>query len=401
MSNYELFTSLTNATVRIRLTNDGLPVAEILSAENEESDKRLCTGLDEIRAMLEAFCLTFDRLGLEFKPLSGYDIKPIIQTLVGYANRYCSTVPQYFVLERNQSVDHTIGEFTAKNVLSVQIDRPEQLANFSINRQFPRVERLYIEVSEPYAIDEHLPHLEHFVVNRYNTCENFDFATFAAANPQIGNLWLVLCEGIQHLRELNELWPNLAELYYVPSGLRGNAPTPNATGEVRFANVKRYTINLRQTSAYEHTPITNSYLSSVRFDRLESLTYITSDDKNHEAQLAFVGQYKEVRSLDYHSYELSYEDAARLVGSLPNLKEFTFKPNGTNAEIACHEGALRLMTDTNLETIRLWTNNKILETIRSLKLPDKWVLVLHENDSNYELVSVLFTIVTFTRSGEN
>lgn len=274
--------------------------------------------------------------------------------------------------------------FTSPKVLTVTLYNPETFPDFSIDRHYPDVERLAIKIAGNFTLSEHLPHLEHFeLIDK--SCGHFDLKTFAQFNPRVRSVRLDLCEGLDSLQEVNELFPELVSLYYKPKNGTHRNPDKNrnVVRVVRFKNVKDFSVDL---SDYKQEPLNPTIyadmiakLSSIEFDRLDSLAFITSESVSSSSQRDYVPQHKEVTRLDYSSSEVAHADVKRLVDALPSLKEITIRPN---YYIEC----LYLMTDTSLETIHLLVRSELADNFRVLTLPDQWTLqpAKHSFPNNFE-----------------
>lgn len=365
-----------NASLHIAIYDD-VPKIGVISADgNLRYVKELCKGQNHVVATLAAFCPMFSHLTLN---VNNYyqSYNDTEQTVIDCVNRYCSTVSQKLLI---RNFRYSFAEFTAPNVSSAVIEFPEMLKNFSFRRQCPQVKELTIAINDYYVIKEHLPHLTHFELTERNACGNFDLRTFGALNPQIRSVRLDLCQGLHNLQQVNEMFPSLVSLYYKPkhSSIVQReqrmqpfpVPYENHVESVRFRNVRRYTIDLsdyyhqRQDGGFQYFTFTK--LSAVRFDQLETLVYVTEWDMFNNVK--FIEQYKEVAILEHSSKCISYDELWQLVELLPNLKKITVRlavaSNRTD-----HEDLLRLMRDTNLESICAWVDASEKEEYCRMNLP--------------------------------
>lgn len=204
----------------------------------------LCSSHDQLLATLKVFCPMFGQLDIKLLYIQPHDNFTL--TVVDHINRYCSTVPQQFTLTATR---HRVQQFTAPHVHSVEIISPELLTNFSIAEHFPNVQELYIHNHDYFSTTEHLPHLRHLDVAD-DFCGHFNVRAFAEKNPQITSVKLDLCEGLDILQEVNEVFPRLVSLYYrlkrdtvgvMP--LRGEHEK-SGRPVVHFRRVKSFTIDL-------------------------------------------------------------------------------------------------------------------------------------------------------------
>lgn len=384
--------NIKNATVRIESLTDSKLHATYAPIGQTFAYGNICVGLDCIRATLKLFCSIFDHL--LFVVDNDRPTTNQMQELIHDANYYCSTVPQQVII---RNVSDFFEMFTASNATSVTIVYPEKDENLMIDVHFPRLQELSIQINEIFAIKNHLPHLKHFELLD-KSCGHFDLRTFAEKNPQITSVKLDLCEGLNNLQEVNEIFPNLESLFYRPKkNTAGLEPvrSGNAVESIRFRNVKRYTVVLlghhfMLSAEFSIGSLRNylSELSSIQFDQLESLTYITSASFGSNVQMNFVAQYKHAKCLDYSSYFLTYENVWQLISALPNLAEITFEPDRNAPN---HAEFLRLMEETNLEIIRVCINAHLFDEFHELALPVEWILFKEENRTLYT------TILTFKR----
>lgn len=157
-----------------------------------------------------------------------------------------------------------------------------------------------------------------------------------------------------NLQEVNEIFPELRSLYYRSKRVL-NVEQRNGTDKdidaieiVRFQNVESYMIDLL---GYDCDDDNRSFcadtlaakLSSIGFDRLASLGYLTLEgfNINSSDQIDFVAQYKDIKRLNFSSYEMSFEEVKYLVDELPNLEEITIRPSRGMEEF------VKFMTETN------------------------------------------------------
>lgn len=66
-------------------------------------------------------------------------------------------------------------------------------------------------------------------------------------------------------------------------------------------------------------------LASLKFDQLESFKLITDRRKFLDEQIDLLLSNKDLISVDFSSYQLTYKQMLRLVDGLPKLKELTLK----------------------------------------------------------------------------
>lgn len=367
---YRLIPELGRKSSAISITVSSHYNKLLISPDGDESNFRaLFTKPDSILGTLKAFCPFFARLGIVLDYFSRRNFN-FTDELFDHVNRYCATVPQKVTVI---NAKETIDAFTAQNVSSVTIHSPEALKNFSINGHFPRVERLSILISNSFGITEHLPELKHFELLD-GTCGHFDLKTFAEFNPKTRSVKLDLCDGLDDINEVSKIFPDLVSLHYKPKRNSNHASNEdkNTVQLVRFPNVTSYTIDLMDYKREQLDPAfyvnLSRRFSSIRFDQLESLVFISLVNNSSMNQMGFVSQYKDLIRLDFSSYELCFEEVKRLVYALPSLKEIRIKPNKQHAEY------LRLMQETNLDIIRLRVDDASANEFRRFTLPGTWFL---------------------------
>lgn len=357
-----------NATLYLHILGANRVGSLLYRAAGAASLERFCSERVQIFATLKAFCPLFRQLDIELNYVDPHG--DVSGKLLDYVSRYCSTVPQTFKITE---IRNAVQEFTAPNAFSVSIQAPECIANVSIATHFPRVQELYIRVNDYFTSTECLPHLRHLEVDA-NRCGRFNFRAFAAKNPQITSAKLVLCEGLHILQEVNELLPNLVSLYYKPRKYDEVPSVDDVVQSVRFRNVKEYTIDLEEY-AYSHRWRNNdtccAKFSPIHFDQLETLKYVSGFSSYRYRQLDLVGQYKGVKSLDYSSYHLCYDEVRYLIDSLPNMSEITFL---LNASITENGNFLRLLAETNVNTVHVTIDNELADEFRASTLSERWTL---------------------------
>lgn len=133
----------------------------------------------------------------------------------------------------------------------------------------------------------------------------------------------------------------------------------------------RYTIDLLGYYGQVFPANSFAHLQSIRFDALQSLTFISSWGINGNDIVDLVGHYKELVRLDCSSSGVTYEEMWRLLGSLPRLREITVRHR---TEYVYREDLVRLMEETNLDTIRVLMAAQSVNTYRGYTLPEKWHL---------------------------
>lgn len=298
-----------------------------------------------------------------------------------------------------KNVDDSVELSIIPNVTSLVIVYPDKVDGAWIDKHFPRVERLTVNVIDTFAIKERLPHVKHFELTDL-TCGHFDLKTFAEFNPHIGSVRLELCEGLVNLQQVNDIWPDLVSLHYTPKrcndvrGPRVQDESQDSVRSIRFRNVTSYTLDLADrcyVPSDSHLDATAfAELSAIQFDRLEALTYLTAGHLGTNDELDFVGQYKEVTNLDYRSLKLTPVHVWRLLAALPLLKEIAFQPDSrfTNR----NNEFLRLMTASRLETIHALVDDSLAAKYRAFTLPEQWTLQSDRSDP------VFYRSLTFKRN---
>lgn len=373
--NFALKLRIESATLYIEVEGEYQLLEALYRPVGESRTKVLCAGHAHILATLATFCPAFGQLELTLNYFHPHNVDAT-QKLIDAVNRYCATVPQKVTIKNGGG---SIAEFTAQHATSVMVHNPEKLANFSMHAHFPQVERLTIFVDRRFAIPERLPHVKHFELLE-GACGHFDLRTFAALNAQIRSVKLDLCDGLDSVREVNEIFPDLLSLYYKPKRMEGHAVRRQSEGDqlVRFANVTSYTIDLFHYYYYHYQQDDDAFhahnfakLSLIQFDRLDALEYITVDRFYRDGQVGLVTQYEEVTRLDYSSYGMAYEEVWRLVEAMPMLTEIRIRLNERPGD---HRDFLQLMEQTKLVTIRAFVDDAMVDAFRTLILPERWLL---------------------------
>lgn len=98
---------------------------------------------------------------------------------------------------------------------------------------------------------------------------------------------------------------------------------------------------------------------------------MTLENFYSDGQMELVLQYNGVTSLEHWYCGMSYADIWRLVDAMPNLEELAVRPNEHFTE---HGEFVRLMQDTNLESIGVIVDEPYLDEFRGLTLPEHWFL---------------------------
>lgn len=377
---YNLISNIRNETFDVLIKAYNRKQDVVFYSFGDSNSKTRCSNSDHVLAILEAFCPEFSQLNivLNYEYAQGdFAVK-----FIDHVNRYCSTVSQKLSIQseyRNQML--TVQESTAWNVSSVEIEWPENLANFSIARHFPRVEALAIQVVYNFTTTEHLPHLKHFDYTDY-LLDRFNYRAFIEKNPQITSVRLGLGGRLEQLQAINELLPNLVSLYYRPRiGLHLLHGGETVVRSVRFRNVKTYTIDVKECFSNSRNGNNFPYeeyfanFSSIVFDQLETFQYV-SERFYGNGQLKFIGQYNQVKSLDISSYPMSFNEVRQLVDSMPNLKDITVR---LVRFLTRPDDFLRLMAETNLETIQAHVDSPLARTICANTLREQWSLCEFDN----------------------
>lgn len=387
-----------NATLRIELSGHHLLTKVLyLPAGKERKLTDLFTGHDLVLATLKVLCPLFGSLFIMldyYHPLNSTQT----QQAVSYANRYCATIPQHVHIINGKG---SMTEFTALNVSGVSINYPEKFANFSLAERFPRLQKLSIRIDRLFAINERLPHLQHFELLD-TACGRFDLRAFAEFNPRMCSVKLDLCEGLDRLQEVNAMFPELESLHYVPravgAGVERVQPRAQPTvsdrvrHSVRFRKVTSYTVDLTSDVGRTFPAASFARLLSIQFDRLESLTFVPSANIYSNGLLDLVDQYKELIHLDCSALGLLYEEIWRVIELLPNLQTIDIRPKKDRTHA---EDILPLMGQTNLGRIHVWIDDMSMHNYREINLPEQWTLHVAEQKSTYS------TGVAFERNSAN
>lgn len=344
------------ASLRIVVSNiDPDTRAYFLPTESFAEYNKLCTGHNHMLATLKSFCHAFVELDITFDYSYNYDSN-ITTKIVSYVNTYCSMVPQKITMRRLRG---SAGEFAFQNASSVVLRVSGDFSNFTVAKHFPRVQELSIDLYEPFALKQHLPHLRHFELMDIS-CGNFDLREFGKMNSQIRSVNVELCGNLKSVQEVNEIFPKLESLYYKPKRVPIESDhqrwpfgrRQNTVQSVRFRNVKQYTIDLSsfyslgQYGELDADSLADDKHAAIEFDQLESLEYVSHTYNHRNDQIDFVLHYNEVHRLNITSFVMTYGHMKRLVDSLPRLKEIQLRCTSPR-------DLLQIMSDTRLDTIHV------------------------------------------------
>lgn len=389
-----------HATLRVTISGHDLYTSGFYFGHRNASDYSRLAGRASVFAALQVLCpiSTDVQISLFFDQHFDAMLK---QTVESYVHNHCAGVPQ--TVEMMGSSESLIS-IRLPHAKSVFIANPERFKRFDVAKSFPRVERLGVDVFRRFTLAQRLPHLTHFQVQDL-TCGHFDLRAFGQKNPQIRSVALELCGQMGNIVEINELFPGLQSLRLK---LRREQPTDepdskpffqrlgsaigslfkqqkprHSVESVRFRNVKKYTLDITGLYSAAHgvdeavrlARDDLDKLSSIAFDKLESLTYKTRVGGNSSAQIDFIAQYKDVKRLDFSSFALRYADMQRLVDSLPKLEDITLAFSVTPAE---HFS--RLMRETRLACVRVSVADVFREHfIGQFTLPEQWIFFADEH----------------------
>lgn len=384
-------TEINNATLQIIIANAGQNSRAYYLPANKTSAEtiHLCDGHDQLLVTLQALCPVFAKLDITFD--FHYEFQQTLTEQVAQiVNAHCAEVPQRVAI---RTAGRSTRAFSFENVTSVWLKVAQDFVHFAVDKHFPRVEQLALDIYDRFTLKQHLPHLRHFEVDEIARGQ-FDLRTFGELNPHIRSIRLATGGLLDTMHEVNELFPNLEALHYRPrpppiesifSAFLGRPAAPaNAVRPVRFRHVRRYTLDvstlygLGAFDEYVSTNLAKSKLSTIEFDRLEHLEFISQTTNHLQDQLSFITRYRSLRSLGFSSFVMSHAIVVRVVGSLPHLK--AIKLSCKNTGVA---DVLQLMNGNNqLETIHVLVLDGESGRQRFLDatLPGQWNVVVDRSD---------------------
>lgn len=391
---------LNDAAILISLSNNDHTHIYYTPTTDLSQSIKLTTGCNELLSTLKAFCHLFSRLTFNANYYYSKDLH-LIQQIADVINNYCSNVPQTIAMELDTE---NLG-FSFENATNIKLGSPENYTATELNRCFPRMEELSMRIGRPFTLDHHLPHLIHFEVKQMFYGQ-FDLKTFGEYNPQIRGITMKLPWDIEHLREINGIFENLEVLDIQVHRIRKKSPSIADTfgslfgksltkpaKEIRFRNVKKFTINISKLYHYRHgvdysfdiiqTDWIRDKLSILKFDQLESFTFVTNSQTFVEEQIDLITSNRGLITVDFSTISLNFEQMVRLVDNLPKLTQVTLK---------CYKAETiddiwRLMEmETSLNVMHVVVNRERRETFLALtSLPRDWRLDIKQMTSSYHL----------------
>lgn len=335
----------------------------------------LANGYSETLSTIISCCHLFSNLIIISDYI--YPVKNDFVQNVSYAvNSFCRNTPLEISME--MSWRQKDKKFTFENATIVTLNIPEHGAVTDLNVYFPRMKVLKITVITSYTLNEHFPHLE-----QLSLCESdngkFNLQTFGTQNPQIRRLRIRFDWDINHLDQMNNLFPQLEELHIditkrpQQTGILGKLSNllsifgKKPVSSVHFRKVKSFTL---ETGRFDYNDWVQNGRLTLQFDELESFRVITYSRTYVNEQINLIAQYKEVTTVDFSSIRLTYEEMRRLLEVLPNLKAITVKCELSRTV----DDILRLMTEeSRLDVITAMVDeNKRQIFLGMASLPGNW-----------------------------
>lgn len=364
----------------------------------------LCTGHHKVLSTLAAFCPIFKELRItaEYKHKFESDIT---RTLADHLNKYCSTVPQSMKIPLIKKPNSNV---SFENVTNVHLMAPGYSKGIALDRNFPRMEYLRIDVHQKFSLTAYFPYLRAFELTE-TYCNTFDWVEFAAQNSQIRSLNIDACWPTDFLQQVNELFPYLEslhirvkrELLYDPvrpsfaemfdtlrRRQRELIPVRDNIAPVRFRNVKHFSIDisgfygfvLAASQHFEFDPVhwAQDRLALIQFSQLESYKYITGFEMYLSEQLDLILNNRDLVSVDVSSLVVPFVYLQRLVDELPKLKEIVWM-----TDLAEPTNILKLMKETKLETIVVAAGQELRRAFNEMQsMPGQWKLEILDRYSS-------------------
>lgn len=373
--------------------------------------KLLCTGHRQVLSVLATFCPVFKQLRIMLEYKHQFD-SDCTRTLANHLNTHCSSVQQFIQIPL---IRKPTAHVSFDNVTSVHLMAPGYNKGIVLERNFPRMEHLRIDVHKKFALTAHFPNLREFEMTE-TYCNIFDWHTLAAQNPQIRSLNVDVCWPTEQLQQLNELFPHLESLHIrvkreisydlarpsfatlFDTLLRRQpevVPTRENIAPVRLQNVKSFTMDISGFYGFvlvasRHFDIdadrwAQDRLALIQFGQLDSYKYITSTEAFLDEQVSLILGNPDLVSVDISSLVLPFAYVQRLVDGLPKLKEITWM-----TDLAEPTNIVQLMEATSLETIIVAVGHVLKQAFFEMQsLPGQWTLDGLEQDS--ALPKIAFT----------
>lgn len=253
--------------------------------------------------------------------LNIYPNGPIsLQSLSSFINRHCPNAE----LEVNlHALIKDDWEFSFENAGKVAIHRCMlRHSNTTWFTSFPRMRRLEVIDAFDFGIIGHSfpSHLTSFMLRLAgDSFEESDLYEFFRLNPQLRILEVPLSRSNQFLQFINEMLPNLEALTIGA----GSVTRSRSHDIVRFEHVRHFTWTIPTLDRIYWDVSIASRFPTIQFDRLESIVLDTEKADAAKRHIDAIIRNEGLNTVNIGKCELNPRHLARLVDSLPELKEIT------------------------------------------------------------------------------
>lgn len=346
-----------------------------VSATEKYRHVRTATGHAEMFVTLKTFCHLFNEVSITTYDIYNMDLIGKIAVTV---NNHCSSAKQ----EIGMTLDRRTMDFTFEHATIINLRSIHKNNLPALNKNFPAMERLSLNINEVTSIKCSLPFLKHFDLNE-EIIGQFDFKIFAKHNPQITSLRLKAPSMGEYFKNINELFPQVDTLYiaflsdaHIPpptwwTGLKGwfGFGSKRGMDTVYFNNVKHLTLELVDNLAGGR----NFRLTKIQYPHVESYTFKADRKVKFSTQyhVNLITNYKDLINVDVQ-YPLSYGEIVDVVEKLPKLQPLTLQCD----DIETVNYVLKVMEmDTDLATISVNVNAEWRELfVQMAALIGEWSL---------------------------
>lgn len=382
---------LVESFAHISLSNfDTETRATYTNANKPHSPNLYTIGYDRLFSVLKVFCSKFSHITIA----TNYILHNIDATrkVANTINDYCPNTPQTIKMDLPPSTVNL--NFTFNNATDINIHFAGYPAHYGheIERIFPHMTSLSIDIHAGYNLNHYFPHLKGVSVREDNNGQ-FNWKTFARRNPQIRSVRLKFDWDIEHLEQINHIFPILESLHIDlkfrkeerKDGLVANvskwwnAFNAKPLESIHFKNVKHFTMDI----SYYHNERLLDGASSIQFDRLESFKLITRSDQFIEEAIDVITQNAELKRVDVGSHILTAAQTVRLVNGLPKLEEITLKCS-RDTQV---DDLLGRLNGFNVGTVILCFGRDMNDT-RAISSPDGWQQLQRRSEMERSLAFV-------------
>lgn len=336
------------------------------SIDNNQADVTIAENYKETIFVLQKYGHIFTQLNIEISP-DGEFIEGIRLSINKYCVNAVTALKIYVDGQKLTDTDVSIANVTSVNlclIYGASVKKPLRL-----DKVFPQMQKLELDYNEDLAY--HYPHLTEFVFHD-NSKQHYhwNWFDFVRLNPQIRKIKSPNFNNNTFIPSLSRLLPNLESLSV--RVLRSTHYHNMADEVACFNNVTDFTIDLPVEEHGWNDDNVREIFESIQFNHLESFTVNTRVRSSFPFMFKFALESTALKRLSIKNYEVFPWRLAKLVETLPDLKELSI----SWYDVSTFEALVRFLADTitnehALEKLNLFNNNFLNDDIEAI-IPNGW-----------------------------